>query len=45
MKFNNDETVERALKKFLLRVNLPQLINNIDKKMIFILSAQTQIWR
>jgi len=41
MKFNYDETVEGALKKYLLRVNLPHLINNIDKKIIFILSAQS----
>ena len=41
MMFDPDETVEGALKKYLLRVNLPQLINNIQGKMIFILSAQS----
>lgn len=41
MMFDPNETVEGALKKYLLRVNLPNLINNVQGKMIFILSAQS----
>ena len=41
MKFKPNETVEGALKKYLLRVGLPDLVNNIDKKIIFLLSAQS----
>jgi hypothetical protein len=41
MKFDPDETVEGALKKYLLRVGLPDLIGKIDKKIIFLLSAQS----
>ena len=36
-----EETIEKVLEKYLLRVNLPDLINKIDGKISFILSAQT----
>ena len=41
MKFNLDDTVEQILEKYLLRVNLPELINNIQGKLAFIYSAQS----
>ena len=41
MKINPDDTVEQVLEKYLLRVNLPQLINNLQGKITFILSAQS----
>ena len=41
MFFSPDETVENILKKYLLRVNLPNLINNIEGNLIFILNAQS----
>ena len=41
MKINLDDTVEQVLEKYLLRVNLPQLINNLQGKITFILSAQS----
>ena len=41
MKINPEDTVEQVLEKYLLRVNLPQLINNLQGKITFILSAQS----
>ena len=41
MFFSPDETVENILKKYLLRVNLPNLINKIEGNLIFILNAQS----
>ena len=41
MKVKPDETVEKVLEKYLLRVELPDLINNIDGKIGFIFSAQS----
>ena len=41
MKLEPDETVDGALKKYLLRVGLPDLIGKTDKKIIFLLSAQS----
>ena len=41
MKINPNDTVEEVLRKYLLRVNLPELINNCQGKLTFILSAQS----
>ena len=41
MKINPEDTVEQVLEKYLLRVNLPDLINNLQGKLTFILSAQS----
>ena len=41
MKINPEDTVEQVLEKYLLRVNLPNLINNVQGKLTFILSAQS----
>ncbi len=41
MKINPDDTVDEVLKKYLLRVNLDHLINKVDGKITFILSAQS----
>ena len=41
MKIKPDDTVEKVLEKYLLRVNLPELINNVQGKITFILSAQS----
>ena len=41
MKFKPEETIDSVLEKYLLRVNLPDLINKIDGKISFILSAQS----
>ena len=41
MKINPEDTVEQVLEKYLLRVNLPELINNVQGKLTFILSAQS----
>ena len=41
MKINSEDTVEQVLEKYLLRVNLPELINNLQGKITFILSAQS----
>ena len=41
MKVKPDDTVEDILEKYLLRVNLPELINNVQGKITFILSAQS----
>ena len=41
MKVKPDETVEKVLEKYLLRVELPDLINKIDGKINFIFSAQS----
>ena len=41
MKVKPDETVEKVLEKYLLRVDLPDLINKIDGKINFIFSAQS----
>ena len=41
MRFNADETVDSILTKFLKRVNLENLINNLNGKLNFILSAET----
>ena len=41
MKINPEDTVEKVLEKYLLRVNLPELINNCQGKLTFILSAQS----
>lgn len=41
MKINPEDTVEQVLEKYLLRVNLPELINNLQGKITFILSAQS----
>ena len=40
MAFNSDETVDGALTKFLKRVNLDYLINNLGGKLNFVLSAE-----
>ena len=40
MSFNADETVDSILTKFLKRVNLENLINNLNGKLNFILSAE-----
>ena len=40
MRFNADETVDSVLTKFLKRVNLEDLINNVNGKLNFILSAE-----
>ena len=41
MKVKPDDTVEDILRKYLLRVELPDLINNVQGKITFILSAQS----
>ena len=41
MKIKPEDTVEQVLEKYLLRVNLPELINKLDNKITFILSAQS----
>ena len=41
MKINPEDTVEQVLEKYLLRVNLPDLINNVQGRLTFILSAQS----
>ena len=41
MRFNEDETVNSALTKFLKRVNLENLINNTKGKLNFVLAAET----
>ena len=41
MKINPEDTVEQVLEKYLLRVNLPDLINNLQGRLTFILSAQS----
>ena len=41
MKINPDDTVDEVLKKYLLRVNLENLIDKVDGKITFILSAQS----
>ena len=41
MRFNADETVNSILTKFLKRVNLDNLIDNLNGKLNFILSAET----
>ena len=41
MKINPEVTVEQVLEKYLLRVNLPDLINNVQGRLTFILSAQS----
>ena len=41
MKVKPDDTVEDILGKYLLRVELPDLINNVQGKITFILSAQS----
>ena len=41
MNVKPDETVEKVLEKYLLRVELPDLINKIDGKIGFIFSAQS----
>ena len=41
MAFNSEETVDGALTKFLKRVNLDHLINNLGGKLNFILAAET----
>ena len=40
MVFNEDETVDGVLTKFLKRVNLDNLIGNVGGKLNFILSAE-----
>ena len=41
MIFDEDETVDSVLTKFLKRVNLDNLIGNLDTQLSFILSAET----
>ena len=41
MKVKPEDTVEKVLEKYLLRVDLPDLINKIEGKIGFILSAQS----
>ena len=41
MKIKPEDTVEQVLEKYLLRVNHPELINKVDGKITFILSAQS----
>ena len=41
MRFKGTETVDSILTKFLKRVNLENMINNLGGKLNFILSAET----
>ena len=41
MNVKPEDTVEKVLEKYLLRVDLPDLINKIEGKIGFILSAQS----